>query len=187
MQTIDRIDPLRRAVAALRDAGPVALVPTMGALHQGHLTLVRAARELPAKVVVSIFVNPRQFGVNEDLDAYPRPFERDCALLEAEGAALVWATGRRADVPAGLRHQHRRFGRQRGLVRRGAGRPLRRGRDGRVQAVSPGAARLCAVRRKGLATNRGDPPHGTRPRADAAASPTTSSACPPCAKPTASR
>ncbi len=101
MQTIASLHPLRSAIAALRADGPIALVPTMGALHEGHLTLVREARAKAAHVVVSIFVNPRQFGANEDLDAYPRQLERDCALLEKEGVPLVWAPTRDAMYPQG--------------------------------------------------------------------------------------
>jgi pantoate--beta-alanine ligase len=101
MQTIARLDPLRRAVAARRAEGAVALVPTMGALHEGHLTLVREARKVAAHVVVSIFVNPRQFGAGEDLDAYPRQLEADCALLRDEGVSLVWAPDRSEVYPEG--------------------------------------------------------------------------------------
>ena len=76
----------------LRDElpGPVVLVPTMGALHEGHRTLVRAARELGGSVVVSVFVNPTQFGPGEDLDRYPRTWDDDLAALAAEGADLVF-------------------------------------------------------------------------------------------------
>lgn len=101
MQIVNRIDPLREAVEALRADGPVALVPTMGALHDGHLTLVREARKLAAHVVVSIFVNPRQFGANEDLSSYPRPFERDCDLLRGEGVSLLWNPDGEAMYPPG--------------------------------------------------------------------------------------
>jgi len=101
MQTIDTLDPLRIAVDGLRARGPIALVPTMGALHDGHLALVREARRRARAVVVSIFVNPRQFGVGEDLDAYPRQLARDCALLEGEGVDLVWAPRADAMYPDG--------------------------------------------------------------------------------------
>lgn len=91
MQTVTLLDPLRSALAALRRDGTVALVPTMGALHEGHLTLVREARRRAVHVVVSIFVNPRQFGPSEDLSRYPRQLAQDSALLEAEGVSLLWA------------------------------------------------------------------------------------------------
>ena len=99
MQTIHTIEALRTARARLR--GRLALVPTMGALHEGHLSLVREAQTRADHVAVSIFVNPRQFGANEDLDAYPRRLERDCALLEPLGVELVWAPAAAEMYPAG--------------------------------------------------------------------------------------
>jgi len=102
MQLIHELDPLRSAVDTLRADGSLALVPTMGALHDGHLTLVREAKRLAAHVAVSIFVNPLQFGANEDLDAYPRQLERDCALLAGEGVDLVWAPRVEAMYPKGF-------------------------------------------------------------------------------------
>src|SRR4051794_31094763 len=83
---------LRGAVAAWRaDQETVALVPTMGALHDGHLSLVRLARRRADRVVVSIFVNPAQFAPAEDFSTYPRTFEADLALLVQEKTDLVWA------------------------------------------------------------------------------------------------
>ena len=92
LKSIHRLDHLREAVAQFRAARDrIALVPTMGALHEGHLTLVRAARKQADRVAVSIFVNPTQFGPNEDLAAYPRTLEADTELLRQEGVDLLWA------------------------------------------------------------------------------------------------
>lgn len=83
--------------AARAEFGDLALVPTMGFLHEGHLSLVRAAKADRGAVAVSIFVNPTQFGPTEDLTSYPRDLERDLALLREAGADLVW-TPEVADV-----------------------------------------------------------------------------------------
>ena len=98
-------DELGRICRALRSAGrQVVLVPTMGALHTGHLELVRQATRVPgAVVVVSIFVNPLQFGAGEDLDAYPRTLARDVELLCDGGAQLVFAPSAQAMYPRGAR------------------------------------------------------------------------------------
>ena len=91
MQTVNRLPELRAAVDSLRGGGEVALVPTMGALHEGHLTLVREARrQAPAWWCRSSSI-PTQFGPNEDLAAYPRQLAEDARLLEAEGVDLLWA------------------------------------------------------------------------------------------------
>jgi pantoate--beta-alanine ligase len=82
-------------------ANPLGLVPTMGYLHDGHLSLVRLARSSCATVAASIFVNPSQFGPSEDLAAYPRDLPRDLALLETEGVDLVWTPSPEAMYPAG--------------------------------------------------------------------------------------
>lgn len=88
MQIIDSPQAMQ---ALYSQAVRTALVPTMGNLHAGHLSLIRQVKPLVDKVIVSIFVNPSQFGPNEDFASYPRTFEQDCALLVAEGVDLVFA------------------------------------------------------------------------------------------------
>jgi pantoate--beta-alanine ligase len=89
--TIHQLGDLCAHVDAWRRGGNVAFVPTMGNLHDGHLSLVRAARQLADRVVVSIFVNPLQFGAGEDFDAYPRTLASDSEMLEGEGTDLLFA------------------------------------------------------------------------------------------------
>jgi len=92
MQTVSTRAELGIALAALKTGGKtLALVPTMGALHDGHLTLVRQARAHAERVAVSIFVNPMQFGENEDLSAYPRQMAQDSRVLRDAGVDLLWA------------------------------------------------------------------------------------------------
>src|SRR5579884_1528989 len=92
MELIRGAEQMHAAALQARSQGRrIGFVPTMGALHEGHLSLIRIARAQCNWVAVSIFVNPLQFGPNEDLARYPRTFERDCRLLEAEGVQVLFA------------------------------------------------------------------------------------------------
>ncbi len=101
MQIITTIPEAHTAAQNLRARGSLGLVPTMGALHAGHLSLVAAAKRDCPLVAATIFVNPLQFGPNEDFAKYPRTFDDDCAQLEAAGVDLLFAPSSEAMVPTG--------------------------------------------------------------------------------------
>jgi pantoate--beta-alanine ligase len=103
MEILRTVAELRQWSRKERNKGDntVGLVPTMGALHAGHASLIRAAAASCGRVAVSIFVNPTQFGPNEDYAVYPRTFQADCALAEAEGASAVFAPSVEELYPAG--------------------------------------------------------------------------------------
>ncbi len=102
MRICRSIEEMRAACLDLRKAGKrLGFVPTMGALHDGHLSLVRAAKNSCDAVAVSIFVNPTQFGANEDLAEYPRTFDRDREMVEKEGIALLFAPSAKEMYPPG--------------------------------------------------------------------------------------
>ncbi|MEJ2763986.1 pantoate--beta-alanine ligase [Photobacterium sp. MCCC 1A19761] len=106
MQTFAEIAPIREQIRAWRrDGRRIAFVPTMGNLHEGHLTLVRKARELADVVVVSIFVNPMQFDKADDLNNYPRTLDDDLAKLNTEGVELVFTPTPEIMYPQGLDRQ----------------------------------------------------------------------------------
>lgn len=97
------VPSLRRALEPYRRAGAtIALVPTMGALHRGHMALIREARRRARRVVVSIFVNPTQFAPHEDFASYPRSFATDIRALRAENVDVVWAPAVEAMYPDGF-------------------------------------------------------------------------------------
>jgi len=102
VQIVRDLPALRAALAGLRATGTIALVPTMGALHAGHMALVAEARRRADHVAASIFVNPKQFGANEDLSTYPRREAEDARLLEEAGCALLWAPAPDMMYPQGF-------------------------------------------------------------------------------------
>jgi pantoate--beta-alanine ligase len=103
MRTVRTVAELRGALALARSEGAwIGLVPTMGAFHEGHLSLIRRARAECDKVVVSLFVNPRQFGPAEDLDSYPSDFERDAGLASREGVDLLFIPSLEEVYPPGF-------------------------------------------------------------------------------------
>ena len=124
MKTLRTVAELRRALTPERRAGrSIGLVPTMGAFHDGHLALIRRARADCDVVVVSLFVNPAQFGAGEDLESYPRDERRDAALAEAEGADVLFAPSHEEVYPDGFDSVVR----VRGLTEILCGDPERRG------------------------------------------------------------
>lgn len=103
MERLHEVSELRAVIAARRGRGErIALVPTMGNLHAGHASLVARARSQADCVVASVFVNPLQFGPNEDFDRYPRTLEADCAVLAGQGADLLFAPAVEAVYPNGF-------------------------------------------------------------------------------------
>ena len=101
MKLVHTVAELRDEVTAAKAQGlTIGLVPTMGALHEGHASLIAAANKENDFVVVSVFVNPTQFGPNEDLDAYPRTLEADCKLAEKMGANVVFAPSPKEMYPS---------------------------------------------------------------------------------------
>ncbi|MDQ0192951.1 pantoate--beta-alanine ligase [Paenibacillus wynnii] len=107
MRVVRNVEQLREAIEYMRGGGhgPIGLVPTMGFLHEGHASLLRRAGEMCGTVVMSIFVNPLQFGPNEDFESYPRDEKRDLELAEREGADIVFIPSVEAMYPTPIRTQ----------------------------------------------------------------------------------
>ena len=151
MRIIRTAVEMRDAVEPARNDGAVVgLVPTMGALHAGHLALVRRARRDCGLVVVSLFVNPTQFSANEDFDSYPRDEAHDLELLERNGVDIVYAPTAAEMYPDGFGVTVTVTGLTEGLVRRETARSFRRGHDSGLETVRSLPARRCIFRRKGL-------------------------------------
>ena len=105
MRIIENVAEMQRLADTWRAEGEcIALVPTMGFLHEGHLDLMRTARKLGTKTVISIFVNPTQFAPTEDFESYPRDLQRDLALSTSVGMDVAFAPGTDEMYPEGFQH-----------------------------------------------------------------------------------
>ena len=157
-------EALRQAVAAARrERKTIGLVPTMGALHAGHVSLIDAARAADGFVVVSIFVNPTQFGPNEDFPRYPRPLERDLKFCASAGVDLVFTPDAATMYPPGSRTvvEVKELSEVlEGAVTAG---PLPRRGDGGAEAVQPRAAGSRLLRPEGRPAGARHPADGARP------------------------
>ena len=155
------VPALRQALLALRKGSRrVALVPTMGALHRGHLALVAEARRRAGRVVVSIFVNPAQFAPTEDFASYPRGFDADLKALAAAKTDLVWAPTEAAMYPEGFATNFSRWARPKPGWKRSSVRISSAASHRGGQAVHAMRAGFRAVRRKGLPAAAGHHPDG---------------------------
>ena len=165
MRTVRAVDELRAALApARREGRTIGLVPTMGALHDGHLSLIGAARAECDVVVVSLFVNPAQFNERADLERYPRREQRDADLAAAAGRGPAVRAVRRGGLPARLRDRRRGVRRDRPAGgRRPRRRALPRREHRRDEAARHGDARRRLLRPEGRPAGRRDPPAGRRP------------------------
>ncbi len=166
MKIVRTIADVRSALAELRSStATVGLVPTMGALHEGHRSLLRAARESCSAVVLSLFVNPAQFGQAEDLDRYPRDEAGDAEMAAAAGVDLLFAPATDGDLPRRLRHLGR-AGKARHLPRRGRpARPLPWRGDRLRSTLQHRRAEPRLLRSQGRAAGRRGETGGPRPRA----------------------
>jgi len=122
MQVVKKVEEIDKLARLWKESGlRIAVVPTMGCLHAGHLSLMRLAKERGDRVVVTLFVNPLQFGVNEDFSAYPRQFGEDCRLAENQGVDVIFAPEAGELYPQGFQTQIRVGELARGMC--GASRP----------------------------------------------------------------
>lgn len=161
MQTITTAPELRHALATGRKTHKrIGFVPTMGYLHDGHLALAEASRARSHVTVVSIFVNPTQFGPNEDLSTYTRDFLRDEKLCRNAGVAILFAPNTREICPACFETLHRAGRARKTIMRSFQAWTFSRCRNSCLQAIEHGAARFRVFWTKGFSTMRRRAPHG---------------------------